>query len=87
MATVLATIGSPVNGVVIPLADVPDPVLNKGVVRLGVGVGPTDDTVYAPGASEAIVAQSTGHAFGLLLDQAATGQVSFGSPLITVAAR
>ncbi|WP_309616278.1 glucose PTS transporter subunit IIA, partial [Salinibacterium sp.] len=68
VATVLATIGSPVSGVVIPLAEVPDPVFSKGIVGLGVGVDPTEDTVYAPGAGEVVVAQSTGHAFGLLLD-------------------
>ncbi|WP_309620502.1 PTS glucose transporter subunit IIA, partial [Salinibacterium sp.] len=68
VATVLATIGSPVTGVVIPLAEVPDPVFSKGIVGLGVGVDPTEDTVYAPGAGEVVVAQSTGHAFGLLLD-------------------
>jgi len=68
VATVLATIGSPVAGVVVPLADVPDPVFSKGIVGLGVGVDPTEDTVYAPAAGKVLVAQPTGHAFGLMLD-------------------
>lgn len=68
VATVLATIGSPVAGIVVPLADVPDPVFSKGIVGLGVGVDPTEDTVYAPAAGKVLVAQPTGHAFGLMLD-------------------
>ncbi|TFC03152.1 PTS beta-glucoside transporter subunit EIIBCA [Cryobacterium adonitolivorans] len=68
VATVLATIGSPVAGIVVPLVDVPDPVFSKGIVGLGVGVDPTEDTVYAPAAGKVLVAQPTGHAFGLMLD-------------------
>jgi PTS system beta-glucosides-specific IIC component len=68
VATVLATIGSPVAGVVVPLVDVPDPVFSKGIVGLGVGVDPTGDTVYAPTAGKVLVAQPTGHAFGLMLE-------------------
>ena len=67
-ATVLATIGSPIAGIVVPLTDVPDPVFSKGIVGLGVGIDPTEDTVYAPGAGKVLVAQATGHAFGLRLD-------------------
>lgn len=68
VATVLATIGSPLAGIVVPLDEVPDPVFSKGIVGLGVGVDPTGDTVYAPGAGKVLVAQPTGHAFGLMLD-------------------
>ncbi|MGY4857465.1 glucose PTS transporter subunit IIA [Cryobacterium sp. AP23] len=68
VATVLATIGSPVAGIVVPLDEVPDPVFSKGIVGLGVGVDPTGDTVYAPAAGKVLVAQPTGHAFGLMLE-------------------
>jgi PTS system beta-glucosides-specific IIC component len=68
VATVLATIGSPVAGIVVPLVDVPDPVFSKGIVGLGVGIDPTGDTVYAPAAGKVLVAQPTGHAFGLMLN-------------------
>ena len=68
VATVLATIGSPVEGIIVPLDEVPDPVFSKGIVGLGVGVDPTGDTVYAPAAGKVLVAQPTGHAFGLLLE-------------------
>ncbi|MBX0299592.1 glucose PTS transporter subunit IIA [Cryobacterium sp. 1639] len=68
VATVVATIGSPVEGVVVPLDEVPDPVFSKGIVGLGVGVDPTGDTVFAPTAGKVLVAQPTGHAFGLMLE-------------------
>jgi PTS system beta-glucosides-specific IIC component len=68
VATVLHTLGSPLAGVVIPLVDVPDPVFSQGIVGLGVGINPTGDTVFAPAAGVVVVAQSTGHAFGLMLD-------------------
>jgi PTS system beta-glucosides-specific IIC component len=68
VATVHATIGSPVAGIVVPLDEVPDPVFSKGIVGLGVGVDPTGDTVYAPAAGKVLVAQPTGHAFGLMLE-------------------
>jgi PTS system beta-glucosides-specific IIC component len=66
--TRVTTIGSPLEGIVIPLADVPDPVFSQGIVGPGVGIDPTGDTVFAPAAGTVVVAQSTGHAFGLLLD-------------------
>jgi PTS system beta-glucosides-specific IIC component len=68
VATLMATIGSPVAGIVVPLSGVPDPVFSKGIVGLGVAVDPTGDTVYAPAPGKLLVAQATGHAFGLLLD-------------------
>jgi PTS system beta-glucosides-specific IIC component len=68
VATVVATIGSPVAGIVVPLDEVPDPVFSKGIVGLGVGVDPTGDTVFAPAAGKVLVAQPTGHAFGLMLE-------------------
>jgi PTS system beta-glucosides-specific IIC component len=68
LATKVHTLGSPLAGVVIPLVDVPDPVFSQGIVGLGVGIDPTGDTVFAPSAGTVVVAQSTGHAFGLMLD-------------------
>jgi len=64
----ITQIPSPLEGTVLPLADVPDPVFAKGTVGKGVGIDPTGDTVYAPASGTVIVAQATGHAFGLRLD-------------------
>ncbi|WP_196485370.1 PTS glucose transporter subunit IIA, partial [Propionibacterium freudenreichii] len=61
-------IASPVAGYVVPLDKVPDPVFAKGTVGLGVGIDPTGDTITSPGDGKIIVAQDTGHAFGIKLD-------------------
>jgi PTS system beta-glucosides-specific IIC component len=87
VATVLATIGSPVTGIVVPLVDVPDPVFSKGIVGLGVGVDPTGDTVYAPGAGKVVVAQPTGHAFGLLLDNGVELLIHVGIDTVNLAGK
>lgn len=62
------TIGAPIDGVIVPLEQVPDPVFSKGIVGPGIGIDPTSDTVVSPAAGVVEVAQKTGHAFGLKLD-------------------
>ncbi|MFT8394532.1 glucose PTS transporter subunit IIA [Propionibacterium sp.] len=64
----VSEIVAPLAGTVMPLSQVPDPVFSKGTVGLGVGIDPTGDTVTSPGDGKVIVAQSTGHAFGIRLD-------------------
>ena len=59
---------SPLDGMVVPLADVPDPVFSRGTMGPGVAVMPSGDTAYAPGNGMVVAAQPTGHAFGLVLD-------------------
>ncbi|MFK5257215.1 glucose PTS transporter subunit IIA [Propionibacterium freudenreichii] len=68
VAGAVTEIGSPVAGRVVALSDVPDPVFSKGIVGLGVGIDPTGDTITSPGDGKIIVAQDTGHAFGIKLD-------------------
>ncbi|TFC83986.1 PTS beta-glucoside transporter subunit EIIBCA [Cryobacterium cheniae] len=87
VATVLATVGSPIAGIVVPLADIPDPVFSKGIVGLGVGVDPTEDTVYAPAAGKVLVAQATGHAFGLRLDSGVEMLIHVGIDTVNLAGK
>ncbi|MEB0288739.1 PTS glucose transporter subunit IIA, partial [Cryobacterium sp. 10S3] len=87
LATLLATIGSPVAGIVVPLDEVPDPVFSKGIVGPGVGVDPTGDTVYAPAAGKVMVAQPTGHAFGLLLDSGVELLIHVGIDTVNLAGK
>lgn len=61
-------IGAPLEGTVVPLGDVPDPVFAKGTMGGGAAILPTSDTVYAPANCMVVAAQPTGHAFGLVLD-------------------
>jgi len=87
VATLLATIGSPVAGIVVPLAEIPDPVFSKGIVGPGVGIDPTEDTVYAPAAGKVLVAQPTGHAFGLLLDSGVELLIHVGIDTVNLAGK
>ncbi len=61
-------IGSPLDGTVVELSEVPDPVFGGGVMGPGVAIEPTGSTVVSPGAGTVAAAQPTGHAFGLELD-------------------
>ena len=63
-----ATIVSPLDGTVVALSDVPDPVFGKGIMGPGVAIEPSGSTAYAPGSGVVVAAQPTGHAFGLALD-------------------
>ncbi|MCT9820681.1 glucose PTS transporter subunit IIA [Microbacterium sp. W1N] len=67
----LVQIASPLDGTVVALDQVPDPVFAGGVMGPGVAIEPTGDTVYAPGKGVVVAAQPTGHAFGLQLDNGA----------------
>ncbi len=64
----LVQVVSPLDGTVVALSEVPDPVFGGGIMGPGVAIEPTGDTVYAPGAGVVVAAQPTGHAFGLQLD-------------------
>lgn len=61
-------IASPLDGTVVELSAVPDPVFAGGTMGPGVAIEPTGDTVYSPGRGTVAAAQPTGHAFGLVLD-------------------
>ena len=87
VATVLATIGSPLAGSVVAMEDIPDPVFSQGIVGLGVGVDPSGDTVYAPAAGKLLVAQATGHAFGLRLDNGVEMLIHVGIDTVNLEGR
>ena len=67
-AGVITEIASPLDGTVVSLADVPDPVFSRGTMGPGIAVMPSGDTAYSPGNGIVVAAQPTGHAFGLVLD-------------------
>ena len=74
----LLQVASPLDGTVVPLDTVPDPVFAGGVMGPGVAIEPTGDTVYSPGAGVVAAAQPTGHAFGLQLDNGAEVLIHVG---------
>ncbi len=66
-AGITALVLSPLDGTVVALSEVPDPVFSKGTMGPGVAIMPSGDTAYAPGDGIVVAAQPTGHAFGLVL--------------------
>ncbi len=74
----LIQVAAPLDGTVVPLDKVPDPVFAGGVMGPGVAIEPSGDTVYAPGAGLVVAAQPTGHAFGLQLDNGAEVLIHVG---------
>lgn len=59
---------SPLDGEVIPLADVDDPVFSSGMMGKGVAIIPSDGIVYAPTDGEVVTLFPTGHAIGIQSD-------------------
>lgn len=59
------TICAPFSGKVIPVHDIPDPVFSEGIVGLGCGIEPEEETVYAP--FDGVISQiaETKHAIGI----------------------
>ncbi|RLQ96887.1 PTS sugar transporter subunit IIA [Falsibacillus albus] len=59
---------APVNGEVVSLKDVPDPVFSQGMMGEGVALQPNDGKVSAPVAGRVITAAKTKHAVGIRTD-------------------
>ncbi|WP_040159446.1 glucose PTS transporter subunit IIA [Nigerium massiliense] len=80
-------IGAPLDGKVIPLEEIPDPVFAKGTVGPGVGIVPSGNVVHAPAPGKILVAQETGHAFGLTLDSGIELLIHVGIDTVTMEGR
>ncbi len=61
-------IAAPMDGRLVALRDVADPVFSGGSMGAGVGIVPDSGTVYAPVAGTVVVAMKTGHAYGIRSD-------------------
>ncbi|AKK08644.1 PTS transporter subunit EIIC [Corynebacterium testudinoris] len=68
MAGAITELGAPLEGRVMPLAEVPDAAFASGALGNGVGIEPIGDTVVAPADGLILTVQKTGHAVGLRLD-------------------
>lgn len=87
VAGTITQIPAPLEGVVVPLAEIPDPVFAAGTVGQGVGIDPTGDTVYAPASGTVIVAPASGHAFGLRLDSGVELLIHIGIDTVQLAGK
>lgn len=57
---------APMNGKVIPLEDIPDPVFSQGIVGLGCGMEPEEGELVAPFNGKIVSVTDTKHAVGIL---------------------
>lgn len=62
------TIVAPVNGEVIPLEEVPDPVFGEKMMGEGIAMLPTDGTFVSPVNGEIVQVAPTKHAIGILAE-------------------
>ncbi|WP_177188611.1 PTS sugar transporter subunit IIA [Alkalibacterium subtropicum] len=69
---------SPVNGKVIPIEEVEDPVFSQKMMGDGFGVDPSDGDVYAPGSGKVVSVFPTQHAVGLEMDNGVEVLVHIG---------
>ena len=58
-------VASPLDGTVVPLSEVGDPVFAEGALGNGVAIMPTGGTVFAPFDGQVVAVFPTGHAIGL----------------------
>ena len=63
------TLVAPVKGVVVPLADVPDPVFAEGTLGQGIALDPLGGCLHAPCAGEVIQCARTHNAFTIKSDE------------------
>jgi PTS system glucose-specific IIA component len=73
-----AVITNPVNGKVLPIEEVDDPVFSQKMMGDGFGVVPNDGEVYAPGHGKVVSVFPTQHAVGLELDNGVEVLVHIG---------
>lgn len=73
-----ATLTNLVNGKVIPIEDVDDPVFSQKMMGDGFGVVPSDGDIYAPGSGKVVSVFPTQHAVGLELDNGVEVLVHIG---------
>lgn len=78
------TIGSPLEGYVLDLSEVNDPVFSNGVVGQGIAIKPRGHEVYAPADGEITLAFATGHAFSLKTKRGADIFIHIGINTVTM---
>ena len=80
------SIFSPVDGKVIPLSEVPDPVFSGKMLGDGVAVVPTDGTFFAPFSGKIVTLFPTGHAIGLQAENGAEILIHIGLDTVELGA-
>lgn len=78
IATEAKTVYAPVNGTVVPMDQIQDPVFSSGDLGTGCGIDPEDGTVLAPFNGEITMVADTKHAIGLLSEDGVEALIHVG---------
>lgn len=87
MSSSFLTLVSPIKGIVVPLAEVPDPVFAEGALGQGIALDPLGDCLHAPLAGEVIQCARTHHAFTLRSDAGVEVLIHLGLDTVTLEGR
>lgn len=75
---------SPLNGKVVPLEEVPDPVFSEKILGDGIAVIPTDGKIVSPVDGEVISVADTLHAYGFAAEDGMEILVHFGLETVSL---
>ncbi|MGT2742921.1 sucrose-specific PTS transporter subunit IIBC [Streptococcus plurextorum] len=78
------TIVSPLEGDVVALENVNDPVFSSGAMGKGIAVKPSGDTLYSPVDGVIQIAFETGHAYGIKSDKGAEVLLHIGIDTVSM---
>lgn len=78
------TISAPLNGEVVALENVNDPVFSSGAMGKGAAIKPSGNQVVAPFDGEVQIAFPTGHAYGLKSDKGAEVLIHIGIDTVSL---
>ncbi|HEP2229624.1 TPA: sucrose-specific PTS transporter subunit IIBC [Streptococcus pyogenes] len=79
------TLYSPLNGIVVDLAAVSDPVFSSGAMGQGLAIKPEDNTLYSPVDGKVEIVFETGHAYAITSSQGAEVLLHIGIDTVSMA--
>ncbi|HES5254562.1 TPA: PTS beta-glucoside transporter subunit IIBCA [Streptococcus pyogenes] len=79
------TLYSPLNGTVVDLAAVSDPVFSSGATGQGLAIKPEDNTLYSPVDGKVEIVFETGHAYAITSSQGAEVLLHIGIDTVSMA--
>ncbi|HES2093715.1 TPA: PTS beta-glucoside transporter subunit IIBCA [Streptococcus pyogenes] len=84
-ALVEETLYSPLNGTVVDLSAVSDPVFSSGAMGQGLAIKPEDNTLYSPVDGKVEIVFETGHAYAITSSQGAEVLLHIGIDTVSMA--
>ncbi|VHK32293.1 PTS system sucrose-specific transporter subunit IIABC [Streptococcus pyogenes] len=79
------TLYSPLNGTVVDLSAVSDPVFSSGAMGQGLAIKPEDNTLYSPVDGKVEIVFETGHAYAITSTQGAEILLHIGIDTVSMA--